>query len=524
MSMDYINLLPHGFIDDPERGPVYAAAPDALDDLTQIHGIGEVLEAQLNLNGVYRLEQIASWNQTNIDAFSNMMPCFQDRIERNYWILQAQRIIERRRTSAPAGAAVAGFPAGLIQTVMIMAIALLVGLLFVQWLDGGTPKMYAGNLKARTFHVTATRTGTLSKIMVAEGEQVLEGQQIAALYDSDLDSSRRSQIARVETLRQNVVAAKAKAELDLKWRVYELDREILEHRQAIASAEEPVIEAPSVPETKFPTPIVEATLPTKIASVAKPAATKRKRHGSNIWLSGRSGNRSQAPPVMRATQSSETFAEPIEAAPPAAEEDPFADDFNGLRTATRPPVLKQISMEQLQSMPVALSKAEKIRLSEERINELNRLKASLRDSVQQASGLVTAQTALQNAIGELKALEDTRYEIVLTTAGFGVCSKVLCSAGEKIQSGQPVLELIDSRNQHVSALIPSRHVDSITPGMKVSLYFPGKHHRRGRINSLPVRTTEVGEHGESMLEIRIEPMGALWPIVPIGSQVQVSLD
>ena len=522
MSMDYINLLPHGFIDDPERGPVYAVAPDALDDLTQIHGIGEVLEAQLNLNGVYRLEQIASWNQTHIDAFSNMMPCFQDRIERNYWILQAQRIIERRRSSAPAGATGAGFPAGLIQTVMIMAIALLVGLLFVQWMNGGKPKTYAGNLKARTFHVTATRTGTLADILIAEGEQVLEGQQIAALYDSDLDSSRRSQVARVETLRQNVVAAKAKAELDLKWRIHELDREILEHRQAIAAAEEPVIEVPLVPETQLPPPIVEATLPTKTASVVKPVTTK-KRHGSNIWLSGRSRNRSQAPPIMRATQSSETHTEPIET-PPPAEEDPFGDDFSGLRTATEPPVLQQISMEQLQSMPVTLSKAEKVRLSEERINELNQLKESLRDSVQQASGLVTAQTALQNAIAELKALEETRHEIVLTTTGFGVCSKVLCRAGEKVQSGQPVLELVDSRNQHVSALIPSKHVDSITPGMKVSLYFPGREHRRGRINSLPVRTTKVGERGESMLEIRIEPMGGLWPMVPIGSQVEVSLD
>jgi multidrug resistance efflux pump len=521
--MDYINLLPQGFIDDPERGPVYAAAPDAQDDLTQIHGIGEVLEAQLNLNGVYRLEQIASWNQTNIDAFSNMMPCFQDRIERNYWILQAQRIIERRRTSAPAGSAVAGFPAGLIQTVLMLAIALLVGLLFVQWLDGGTPEMYAGNLKARTFHVTATKTGTLSNIMVAEGEQVLEGQQIAALYDSDLDSTRQSQIARVETLRQNVVAAKAKAELDLKWRVHELDREILEHRQAIASAEESAIEVPSVPETKLPPPIVEATVPTRTASVAKPAPA-RKRHGSTIWLSGRSGKRGQTPPVMRATQTSESRTEPVDVPAPPVEEDPFADDFSGLRTATRPPVLQQISMEQLQSMPVTLSKAEKIRLSEERINELNQLKASLRDSVQQASGLVAAQTALQNATSELKALEDTRHEIVLTTTGFGVCSKVLCSVGEKLQSGQPVLELIDSRNQHVSALIPSKHVDSITPGMKVSLYFPGRQHRRGRINSLPVRTTKIGERGEAMLEIRIEPMGGLWPIVPIGSQVQVSLD
>ena len=93
MSIDYISLMPSGFIQDPARGAVYPAQPDQVDDLTQIHGIGEVLESQLNINGVYRLEQIASWEQKNVEAFSNMMPCFQDRIERNYWILQAQRIV-----------------------------------------------------------------------------------------------------------------------------------------------------------------------------------------------------------------------------------------------------------------------------------------------------------------------------------------------------------------------------------------------------------------------------------------------
>lgn len=511
MTINYASLLPKGYIDDPERGPVYAAAPDKLDDLTQIHGIGEVLEAQLNLNGVYRLEQIAAWNQTNIDAFSNMMPCFQDRIERNYWILQAQRIIERRQSAKPAAAIIAatGFPAGLIQTVLMMAIALLVGLLFVQWLDGGTPKTYAGNLKARTFHVVTAKPGTISSVLIQEGEQVLEGQEIATLHDSALDESRRLQTALVASLKQTVEAAEAKVELDLKWRVHELDREIVEHRQAIVAANE-------APEggSELPPPVLETSFPTKTASLSSP----KKRSSLPLFFPGRRTSSDSSTPVMRATQSLELPTQGNQQ--PAA--DPFSADFEGLRTVVDPPTLQQISHNQIKT--VAMSSTERIKLSEDRIRELTSLKGSLRSHIEQASGLETSRAALRTAMEELESLNDTDHEVVLTTAGFGVCSKVLCQPGDRVDSGQAVLELIDSRNQHVSAIVPSRHVDSFTPGMKVSLYFPGKQHRRGRINSLPVRTTELGESGETMLEIRIEPMGGLWPVVPIGSQVHVAID
>ncbi|MFK7821616.1 MAG: HlyD family efflux transporter periplasmic adaptor subunit [Planctomycetaceae bacterium] len=511
MTTDYIALLPAGYTEDTERGPIYLTAPEDSDDLTQIHGIGEVLEAQLNLNGVYRLEQIAAWNQTNIEAFSSMMPCFQDRIERNYWILQAQRIIERRKVAAPP--VPSGFPAGLIQTVLLMSIALLVGLLFVQWLAGGEPATYAGHLRAREFHIVATQPGTVSQVLAIEGEQVLEGQRIATLHDSALDAARTRQMSLVATLQKEVEEARAKAELDLKWRLYEVDKEIISHRQAIAQANE---EPPARPIDKA-SPILETGMPTKTASFSK--------HGPDLFFSGGKKASATSPGIriLRATQSLKlpTTEQQPAAEPEQAIEDPFTAGYEELQTAERPPVLQQISM---QVRTVAMTSAEKIELAEQRIQVLAELKKSLRKTVERAGGLITAEASLEDAKTRLTELNDSQHEIVLKTSGFGIVSKIMCRAGDQVQSGQPVLELVDSRSQYISSLIPSQHVDSIKPGMKVSLYFPGDQHRRGRINSLPVRTTERGDAGETMLEIRIEPLGGLWPSVPIGSEVRVAID
>lgn len=514
MSIDYISLMPSGFIQDPARGAVYPAQPDQVDDLTQIHGIGEVLESQLNINGVYRLEQIASWEQKNVEAFSNMMPCFQDRIERNYWILQAQRIVERRRSTRPVSAAVSsGFPAGLIQTVMMLAVALLLGLLFVQWLAGGKPRTYAGNLRARTFHAVATAPGVVSEFLVTEGEQVLEGQQIVTVRDNALDSRRAQQKTRIAVLEKELEAARGKVALELQWRLHELDKEIMQHRQAIVTARE----EPATPLIAPPSPtIIETGVPARTASL--------KRKPQPIFFNPKGTNTApRGTPIIRATQSNE-----VEQPATQSEDDPFATEFepmdSGLQTATRPPMLLQVSAIQTEARTVALSSGERIKLAEERITELQTVKNSLRETVELAVGLPAAQQSVESAKTRLDAMSKTLPAVSVTTNGFGIVSKYLCQPGEEVTAGQPVLELIDSRKQHVAALIPSRHVDTIEPGMKVSLYFPGNQHRRGRINSLPVRATERGESGESMLEIRIEPMGGLWPTVPIGSQVQVAID
>ena len=72
-----------------DRGRVYETAPDTVDDLKKISGVGPALEEKLNGFGIYTFAQIAEWSQENIDTFDDLLS-FKGRIERDNWIDQAK--------------------------------------------------------------------------------------------------------------------------------------------------------------------------------------------------------------------------------------------------------------------------------------------------------------------------------------------------------------------------------------------------------------------------------------------------
>ncbi len=76
---------------DEALGVVYDSAPEQVDDLTKISGVGKVLAGKLNDFGVYRYEQIAGWSGEVIAAFSERLS-FKGRVEREEWVRQAKEL------------------------------------------------------------------------------------------------------------------------------------------------------------------------------------------------------------------------------------------------------------------------------------------------------------------------------------------------------------------------------------------------------------------------------------------------
>lgn len=74
-----------------DRGQVYDSAPDNVDDLKTISGVGPGIEEKLNGFGIYTFEQIANWNQENVDTFDELLS-FKGRIDRDNWIDQAKEL------------------------------------------------------------------------------------------------------------------------------------------------------------------------------------------------------------------------------------------------------------------------------------------------------------------------------------------------------------------------------------------------------------------------------------------------
>lgn len=96
---EYEALTARNFVDEdvtinPDLGVLYNGQPGKADDLQLIRGVGSVLEGRLHASGVYRFKQLAAWDQHNINAFSQNLNTFPDRIERDEWVPQARELAD----------------------------------------------------------------------------------------------------------------------------------------------------------------------------------------------------------------------------------------------------------------------------------------------------------------------------------------------------------------------------------------------------------------------------------------------
>lgn len=72
-----------------DRGRIYDSAPDQIDDLKRISGVGPALEEKLHGFGIYQFAQIAEWGDEQVSTFDDLLS-FKGRIERDNWIAQAK--------------------------------------------------------------------------------------------------------------------------------------------------------------------------------------------------------------------------------------------------------------------------------------------------------------------------------------------------------------------------------------------------------------------------------------------------
>ena len=77
---------------DRDFGHVFATRPARVDDLSDINGVGGPTEHDLNRIGIYQFEQIANWTADNIVAVNELLS-LDGRIDRDQWVVQAQRLI-----------------------------------------------------------------------------------------------------------------------------------------------------------------------------------------------------------------------------------------------------------------------------------------------------------------------------------------------------------------------------------------------------------------------------------------------
>lgn len=69
------------------------------DDLKLIKGVGPKLEGELNKNGVWHFDQIASWNKDEVEWADQHLVSFKGRVSRDGWVDQAKILAEGGETA-----------------------------------------------------------------------------------------------------------------------------------------------------------------------------------------------------------------------------------------------------------------------------------------------------------------------------------------------------------------------------------------------------------------------------------------
>ncbi|MCH7687614.1 MAG: HlyD family efflux transporter periplasmic adaptor subunit [Planctomycetes bacterium] len=361
-------------------------------------------------------------------------------------------------------------PASRGKTILLSFLVLFAGIKFTGWIETSGAESFRAVLHAHSTTLTADRNTRILKLLVEEGARAEFETPIVVLADEGLAAKRQAQRDEVESRRIDFSKAKARTEIDLVWRMKQLDAEILELQ--LRSAE-----------------FLKYKFDEDIEKTAWSEVVPKTKH------------------VVSPTEPDAVFRT-VE-----------------YETAT----LGRLQIEALLRRSVALNASEvaavQIQLCEDRLQELAKLKADLPEKIRLSAGVVEAERRYKQAVDELTEIENQQREITLTASAYGTVGVFRKTIGEAVSAGEPIVEILDHDRKFLVMQFPSEKLSKIAEGDEVSLRFSGGKQRIGIIQSMPPQTekTSAGNH-DDRIAVRIEEFGKLWPNVPIGSTVKVLLN
>lgn len=514
-STNLFDQLPHGYRIDRRMGVVYDHAPAAADDLTAIRGIGTREAVMLNRLGVYYHAQIALWQPAEIVAFADEAGMNVSTLLEDQWAEQA-RLLCRPRPSGPTSMA-PHLPASMVRTVSLLACAMLVGCLVVYWLSMRSNAPLRGVLSA---DITSIRVPAESKLLAASvepGQEVFSGDTLLTLEKTEHLAMIDLQERRVLELGQQLEQAEAQAALDLAWRTRELDRELADVRTRAHLIQEV--------KRSSPEPFRSAALQPISADSLRSAPQTRQirvqtvsRRGTSQGLSGARRSPNSLLFIGASGESMVGLATPDHLERPR----PLPDASQAAPPGAAPPGAAPITLASEPKPEEMLSiEAQTV---ERRLARLEELRGTLPDQVRRAAGVEGIRVQYDEAAQRLKEMKTLSRDIAVLCPAYGKVGQVRYKPGDTMSAGEIMLKILHSDRRYVVLNVPTRRVNEIQPGMFVDLVFPGNEYYRGRVSNLPMLAETTLSGGQSLVTVRVEPTGRLWPEIPIGSQIDVLID
>jgi multidrug resistance efflux pump len=353
--------------------------------------------------------------------------------------------------------------------VILVSVALAAGGGVAWFLEGKGLHSFHGTIAARSTVMAANQVGHVESILVKTGQSVVPGDTLFQMACSQLQDQIGQKQREVAGYEADVSRAKATTEIEIAWRRRELQTEIFETQLKIAA-------------------LSQERLNKQVEQIAwKDLLTSTESVGHSATDSG--------------------------------------NPFRAISLELHSPDERRLQAMLREDAAAACAETltTQIALCEERLKKLQSLDQQIESKVIASSGTLAAETRFSAAKQDLSALEAQSNSLSLVSPTYGIVGDVRRQAGDRVVQGEKLVEILDDQQPHIIAQIPSSVASTLHQGAKVTILFPAEQKRMGIISSIPPQTVSVAGLPESILEIKIEPAGKLWPRLAIGSNVKIVL-
>ncbi|OAI56862.1 hypothetical protein AYO47_01925 [Planctomyces sp. SCGC AG-212-M04] len=352
---------------------------------------------------------------------------------------------------------------------VVVILALGGGIAASHWLSEGRSEKFYGYVYPRTTTIAAPRSGVIATIESRSGDLVEPGSLIARLADENLEHRFEAKQGQIAAMEAELMRSQAQAELDLDWRLRDVDSDICELQLLAATYQ----------KERYDFELRKSMLSDSLASNQYAMLGGNDEFmGSLIREQGESSE-DRMVTVLR-----------LESAENAAE----------------------VSRAQIEWC--AWNKA-----------RLEKLRGRLPDVVKRSAGVDVLNAQLTQTKRELSHIQAEREQLEIKSPAIGRIGVMRIAAGTAVNPGGAIVDILDDIEREVVVLAPSEKILLFKNGEKVGVTFAGKEQREGRIVKIApqaqTKNDDVG--GESFVEVRIQQVGEIWPEVPAGSRVTVRL-
>lgn len=506
MESPIIAQLPRGHRMDRQFGVVYDSAPTRSDDLTAIEGIRTREAVLLNQRGIYFFGQVALWRHREVVEIARELQLPVSRIMDEGWIQQAVTLSTgtgRQRS--------AELPASLARTVCLLTMALFVSFCLIFAFGSTRNAPLTGVLSADITSIRVPAPSRVRDIHVRAGQEVFSGQSLLTLEKLDNLGVVEQQERMVRHFELDLRRVEAQARMEIEWREAELDRELALVRQQVAQrcavvAQQMQNQRQADAAGHYRDSAAKC-LPVSPVSTGGLLAA---RHMTNLagGLMFFSGSGQVSPPA--------TPRVPLSPAIRVAEK-PSA----GTMLDVPKPLFSGFGADaQPEAVFLSADDSELARLRQEE-TRLTTLRNALSQTVGDALGVPLLRVQHDETRAQLETMKCVNREMDVKAPVYGVVGQVRYRPGDDIPDGEIMLRILHTDRRFVVVHVPTRRVHELQNDQEVGVIFPGGREYRGIVVDVPMMVEANGNAEDAVAAIRIEPVGRLWPMIPIGAQVDV---